>query len=196
MKNWLRYIATAVTILLAIPLTAIYEQNIQKFAEEHGLDSLLKKGVGNMVQSNIGIILLFTFAFLLGATAALWAEFFLRKRLFNVLLRNSKEILENKKFRHERVIIDNKSFRGCTFEGVTLVYEGQGLFDFIGCHFGVPLSIDVNHPIAQGGFQLARFVAESGAPIIENRIDPMVAMKFKPPHSSRKGKSRPKDPPA
>src|SRR6056297_1860341 len=80
MMGTLKYIGLFLLVAFGIPLTTIYRQNIETWAADRGLDGVLSKGVAVLNANPLGPWLLLAFVFILGGTAALWFEYFLRKK--------------------------------------------------------------------------------------------------------------------
>jgi hypothetical protein len=109
-----------------------------------------------MISSNpLGPWLLVPFFILLGSTAALWLEYFFRRRFPRKFKKTLTEVV-GREFRHREVVIDGKKFIDCTFDGVTLVSQGTGLYGFESNRFSGVFSIRVDSQPAEGGLGLAK----------------------------------------
>jgi len=66
--------------VLVIPIGAIYRLNIEKWAEEKGLDKAYKSGLGLLMESKLGLVLLALLFVVIGVALTLWIEDWLKKR--------------------------------------------------------------------------------------------------------------------
>jgi hypothetical protein len=66
------------SVFLLIPLNQIYQANIQSFAKAKGLDKIYEKGVGFVMESTLGAILLASFFIIVGASLTMWIEDWLK----------------------------------------------------------------------------------------------------------------------
>lgn len=128
MGGYLKFIGFALLLLMGVPLGTIYRQNIEVWAEDRGLDGVFSKGLVVLSSNPFGPWLLLAFVLVLGGTAALWFEYWLRRNFPPKFSHEKSKLVQNQIFKHCEVEIDHKTFKGCKFEGVTLVYRGTGPF--------------------------------------------------------------------
>lgn len=169
MRGTLKYVTLFLALLIAVPLGTIYRQNIEVWAAQNGLDSIIAEG--SLPSDLYGPMLLLGFIFLLGATAALWAEYWLRKRFPARFSTKGLELIEGKTFRHDRVVVDGKKYLRCSFDGVTFVYRGTALYGFKDCNFSGSFSIRMDHPAAEAALVLFLQAHAVGGPIIPVSAD-------------------------
>ena len=162
MRSLLKYFYTIVFVVLGIIFGTLIRFNIENWAAQNGLDNVFSEGL-RMISSSFWMqASLLGMVFFAGASAALWLDAFIRRRFLHRFHLKKRKVVEGVSFRHETVNIDGKTFKNCKFTGVTFEYNGEGIYDFIGCEFDGPFTIKVNNPIAAGGVGLARLMNEAG----------------------------------
>ena len=102
-RIWLKLGTFLVSVLLIIPISQIYQANIQNIAKEKGLDKIYEKGVGVVMESAYGFVLLAIFFILLGASFTMFIEDVFKKKNTVIIPRVNKinKIIKNKVFRNE-----------------------------------------------------------------------------------------------
>jgi hypothetical protein len=171
-----RFISAALLAIVVVPVGTIYRQNIENWATGHGLDDLLSEGADVMVSNPWGPLFLALFFMLLGSTVSLWGQHFFRAK-YPKKFKSTLDIVSQKTFRHERVVIDGKRFVKCAFDGVTLVYQGTGLFAFEENAFNGAFSISVESEPAGAGLSLAKLSQQLGVPILFEQNQPQLLPK-------------------
>ncbi|MBQ2262604.1 MAG: hypothetical protein II336_14700 [Loktanella sp.] len=167
----MRFAFLLITIVIGIPVGTIYRQNIEDWAAGQGLDKLISNGSAMIVANPSGVPLLALFIFALGGTCALWLQHFFRQRFpaqFNI----ATKTIKNQTFRHQEIVVDGKRFLGCTFDGVTLVYQGTGWFHFEQNKFMGSFSLKVDSKAAEAGLAFGLLSQQLGAPLISGSDGP------------------------
>ena len=159
-----RGVSTVLLFVVAVPVGTIYRQNIETWATKSGLDRVLSGGSEMLSSNSWGVPLLFLFLVLIGSTVALWLQHFFQSR-FPAKFKKDLRIVRGKSFRHERVIIDGARFIECTFDGVTLVYQGTAYYGFEGNKFLGPFSFLIESQAAEGGLSLAKLASSMNVPL-------------------------------
>jgi hypothetical protein len=67
-----------------------------------------------------------------------------------------KDAIVGQTFTQERVIVDGHSYSSCTFDRVTLVYNGTAPFDLVNNTFIAPIQIKSDNPVVMNTFSAAK----------------------------------------
>jgi len=124
MRGWLKYIAPLLAIILVVPLATIYQQNIEALAHAAGVDQVLITGLQAVSNSLLGLVLLVLFLLLVGATAGLWIEHWLRRKTPPKFVQPPLRKVEGRHFHNTDVPLDGHSYKNCEFTNVTFRVGG------------------------------------------------------------------------
>lgn len=161
---------------LTLIVVALFVFTAETIADEAGwtdtVRAFVKGGWSAVVDAGYSDWLMAGTLFFGGITAALWGDHFFRE-WFPVTFSKKKKRVEGQTFRHTKLVIDGKSFHNCTFDGVRLVYNGTGFYDFVGCRF-LDFSISVETDSAKGAVALIKLLQASKRPVIFEGSQPQL----------------------
>jgi hypothetical protein len=174
MRDIFRLLITSVAGLLLFIFSVLFVFATETIADELGyvkvIRTLVRQGVSDMSEAGYLQLVGWSALLFVGGALALWGDYYIRKA-FPPKFGTKKEKVEGVTFRHEEVIIDGKSFQNCKFLGVTLVYNGTGSYDFIGCNF-FDFSVRITQDGASGAIGLIKLQQESGRPFRFENSEP------------------------
>ena len=134
--SYIKWVLLAIAGALIYPLQTIYTLNIENWAQDKGLDKAYKKGLGLIMESTPGLVLLACFFILLGAFLTLFVSEKIRSKYVVSIpkITKIKEVIKGKTFRNTTVRLDGFHYQGCVFENITIIYNG-GKATLVDCDF-------------------------------------------------------------
>lgn len=180
LRSIFRLALTGLLFLVGVIAVVTVETAADEVGYTSAVRSILNNGVSAFKGWSYSDAALLLFAVLLGAVAALWIDYFIRKAT-TITFPKTNRISETKRgqvFRNQEVLLDGIRYEQCEFHNVTFKYNG-GIVAFTNNQiFGCVIASDVPelnglaHLLHQFGFLRVPMMDEQGDVPMGNRHVP------------------------
>lgn len=81
------------------------------------------------------------------------------------------QVVNGIQFKNQTVKVDNKRFYNCTFDNVTMEYDGEGPFEMIHCQSNGQIVVETSNPVARGYAYLVELLQSFSGEIKHSSLD-------------------------